>query len=57
MVPPSITLYSESHTVGKKTKNLVVLFYFGVLFEMEGKNKSQISNGYLPSKDEKEKDS
>jgi len=56
MFPPSFTLYSESHTVGKK-KNLVVRFYFGFGFEMKGKYKCQISNGYLPSKDKKGNDS
>jgi hypothetical protein len=34
-----------------------VLFCFGVGFGIEGKNKNQISKGYMPSKDEKEKDS
>jgi len=29
------------------------IFYSGVGFELKGKYKSQISNGYLPSKDEK----
>ena len=57
MFPLSITLYSESHTVGKKTKNLVVRFYSGLGFELKGKYKSHISNGFLPSKDEKCNDS
>jgi len=56
MFPLSITLYSEIHTLGKETKNFVVGFYSGVGFDMNGKYKSQISNGYLPSKGEKGND-